>query len=89
MGIGDILILTLLNIIWGTTFTVSGYAMKFTLPVFLFGIRFLFTGLITIPIYRVSWNKISKNLLKNIFILATLQTITFYGVALSVKYLEV
>lgn len=88
MGIGDILILTLLNVIWGTAFAASGYAMKFISPVFLFAIRFLFTGLITVPIYRIAWDKISKKLVKNIFILATLQTITFYGVALSVKNLD-
>lgn len=79
----DILIIILLNIVWGTSFTAAGYAFKFYSPFFLYAIRFLSTGLMTIP-----FGKIPKKYMLNIFAISLLQTLTFCGIALGIKYLN-
>lgn len=79
----DIFLVLLLNLIWGSAFTFSGYAMIFYAPIFAYFIRFFSVGICTIPFY-----KFPRKYFYNILILSLLQSITFCGVALGIKYLD-
>ena len=60
----DIIIVLLLNIIWGTSFAFAGYAMAFYTPIFLYALRFFSTGVLTIP-----FNKFPKTYSKKILLI--------------------
>ncbi|MBO4956381.1 MAG: EamA family transporter [Rickettsiales bacterium] len=49
MKLMDILAITLLVLIWGTAYTVTGYTMKFVPIMFLYAIRFSLAGLVALP----------------------------------------
>ena len=79
----DVLIAIILNIVWGSSFTFAGYAILFYAPIFLYSLRFLSTGAIT-----VWFNKVPKNVLPLIVLLGTFQAIDFFGIAMGVKHID-
>lgn len=83
MILKDFSLLLLLNIIWGSAFAVSGYAMKCFSPFMLYSMRFLVVGLLTIPFF-----KFPKQDFKNILIISFATAFCFAGVALGVKNLD-
>lgn len=83
MNLKDFALLLLLNVIWGSAFAVSGYSMKCFSPFFLYSIRFLVVGLLTVPFF-----KFPKQELKNLLPLSFATAFCFAGVALGVKNLD-
>lgn len=83
MSVKDFALLLLLNIIWGTAFAISGYAMKCFSPFFLYAMRFLLVGLATVPFF-----KLPKQEIKNFIMLSFATAFCFAGVALGVKHLD-
>jgi O-acetylserine/cysteine efflux transporter len=80
----DFILVSLLNIIWGSAFAVAGYAMKYFSEFFLYSMRFFIVGLLTIPFFQIS-NR--KNMIK-LVAMGFFQAFTFFGVALAVKNLD-
>ena len=79
----DILLFILINIVFGSAFSASGYVMKFFTPIFTYALRFLLVGLGFCWFY-----KFDKKELKKILILGSLQAFNFAGMSLGVKHLS-
>jgi drug/metabolite transporter (DMT)-like permease len=80
----DILLILLLNVVWGSAFAIGGYGLKYFSELFLYSMRFLIVGILTAPFFRL---KEQKNMFKIAF-MGLCQAFTFYGVALAVKNLD-
>lgn len=79
----EILALVLMNLMWGTLYTVAGYAIRSFPPILLYSIRFFIAGICLLPFIRFStleWKKI--------FLYGTLQSIMFVGITLSLKHID-
>lgn len=79
----DILIALLINLIWGSSFAIAGYAMSFYTPIFLYSLRFLITGIATTP-----FNSFPKTAIKKIFLISIFESIMLYGIALTIKNVD-
>ena len=79
----DILLFMLVNVIMGSAFAASGYAMKYFTPIFTYALRFLMVGLGFCWFY-----KFDKRELKKMLILGSLQAFNFTGMSLGVKHLS-
>lgn len=79
----DIFIALLINLIWGSSFAIAGYAMSFYTPIFLYSLRFLITGIATTP-----FNSFPKTAIKKIFLISIFESIMLYGIALTIKNVD-
>ena len=63
----EILALTIMTLVWGTLYTVAGYAIRYFPPILLYSMRFLIAGICLIPFTKFSkleWKKICFQLMK-------------------------
>jgi O-acetylserine/cysteine efflux transporter len=80
----DFLLVMLLNVVWGSAFAVAGYGLKYFSTFFLYSMRFLVVGVMAVPFFQLS----DKKNMPKLILMGLFQAITFFGVALGVKYLD-
>jgi O-acetylserine/cysteine efflux transporter len=80
----DFVIITLLNVVWGSAFAIASYGLKYFSTLFLYSMRFLVVGVITVPFFQLS----DKKNMQKLAIMGLCQAFTFFGIALGVKHLD-
>lgn len=79
----DIVALIILNILWGTVYTVAGYSINFFPPIFLYSMRFLIAGIFLLP-----FCKTPKTAWKETILFGVLQSLTFLGICIALKHID-
>jgi len=79
----DILLVLLMNLIWGCSFTFTGYAVIFYAPIFIYSIRGLLSGGLT-----VAFNKFPKKSFGRIIIISLLQSFLFAAMGNCIKNVD-
>jgi O-acetylserine/cysteine efflux transporter len=80
----DFIYVILLNVFWGSAFAIANYAFKYFSVVFLYSLRFLIAGFISVLFFRIK----SKKNFKKIFLMGCCQALAYIGIALGNKYLS-
>ena len=83
MKLPDIIASTTLILIWGTAYTVAGYAINFVPAISLYAIRFLLAGLFLLP-----FSKLPKIEFKKVATFGIAQGFVFFLIALAMQHID-